>query len=130
MRKFVPILVLAFFVGISVATLEDGDLTNIDPGVFSLPILAKDGVSGGAESGLTSTQEAFLKDGDEKGATVKGMKVALVGSKAKEAYFASKEKADLPTYAAQVENYLDERLNRSGDLTVVDKLNVTEGDAA
>lgn len=55
------------------------------------------------------------------------MKVALVGSLAKEAYLATKP-ADIPTQAAQVESYLDERLNRSADLTIIDKLNVTEGE--
>ena len=110
--------------GIAAATLEDGDLSGIDPAVFDGALFTKDGVSAGAESGLTSSQEAFLKDGNELKANLTGAKVALVGSKAKEVYLATKS-AYVPTHAAQVESYLDEVLNRTSDLTVIDKLNVT-----
>jgi hypothetical protein len=57
------------------------------------------------------------------------MKIALVGSKAKDLYIDYREKQEIPDYATQVENYLDERLNRSADLTLIDRLNVTEGNS-
>jgi len=102
------------------------DLSGTDPAVFDSAQFAKDGVSGGSESDLTSSQSAFLKDGNEVDAKLPGMKVALVGSLAKEAYLDGKP-ADLPTAAAQVEDYLNDTLNRSG-VTVIDNLNVTEGE--
>lgn len=124
--KFLIVLAL-LFIGTAVATLENGDLTNIDPVVFNTAQFAKTGLSG-ADSGNTASIDAFLKDGDEKNAKIEGMKIALVGSLAKDLYMDYREKQEVPDYATQVENYLDERLNRSADLTVIDMLNVTEGE--
>ena len=127
------LLTLMFTLGIAMfiasASLEDGDLTNIDPAVFASSDFKKDGVSAGSESDLTSSMSAFLKDGNEKNAKIEGMKIALVGSKAKDLYMDYREIQEIPDYATQVENYLDERLNRSADLTLIDRLNVTEGNS-
>lgn len=127
--EILSVLLLALLAGIATAALDDGDLTNIDPAVFDSSDFKKDGVSAGSESDMTSSMAAFAKDGNEKNAKIAGMKVALVGSKAKDLYMNYREKQEIPTYAAQVENYLNEQLNRSTDLIVIDELNVTEGSA-
>ena len=80
MRILATILALALFAGItvSVATLDDGDLTDTDASVFDQPKMAKDGVDGNAPM-LTSSQTAFLAEGTEMNASLPGKKVLLLG---------------------------------------------------
>ena len=55
------------------------DLSGTDPPTFGSPKMAKDHV-GGDGPDLTTSQTAFLKDGNETNASIPGMKAALVGS--------------------------------------------------
>jgi uncharacterized protein YxeA len=72
MKFILTILALALVAGISVATLENGDLSNIDPAVFDGAQFSKEGVSAGSESDMTSSMSAFAKDGSEKDAKLAG----------------------------------------------------------
>lgn len=117
---FVSILLLA---GVAGAVVE---LSGTDPAVFDQPGMAKEGLRTMIAAEVWGTPIGW--NNAEDGAPFGGKAPLLTGSLAKDAYLNSPEKADLPDYVTQVESYLDERLNRSADLTVIDKLNVTEGE--
>lgn len=126
MRKIIFALMLVL--GMAGASLEDGDLTNIEPSVFAGTMFSKDGVG----TSQLGAEIWGVPDGwnDKKDGAAFGNKTPLLtGSLAKAAYLNGPENADLPDYAAQVATYLNERLNRSADLTVIDELNVTEGNS-
>jgi len=103
------------------------ELSGTDPAVFDQPGMAKEGLRTMIAAEVWGTPIGW--NNAEDGAPFGGKAPLLTGSLAKAAYLNSPEKADLPDYVTQVESYLDERLNRSADLTVIDKLNVTEGNS-
>lgn len=122
MRKIIFALILVL--GIAGASLEDGNLTNIDSSAFSGTMFSKDGVG----TSQLGAEIWGVPDGwnDKKDGAAFGNKTPLLtGSLAKAAYLNGPESTDLPDYAAQVATYIDERLNRSADLTIIDDLNVT-----
>lgn len=121
--KFLNIFVsMLLLVGAAGAVVE---LSGTDPAVFDQQGMAKDGLRTTIAAEVWGTPIGW--NNAEDGAPFGDNKPLLTGSLAKNAYLNSQEKADLPDYVTQVETYLDERLNRSADLTILDKMNVTEG---
>ena len=121
MKAILSILAMLTVVSIAGAVV---DLSGTDPAVFDQPSMQKDGVGTtqlGAEIWGTPLGWNNVADGKPYG----DIKPALVGSLAKEAYLNDKP-ADLPTTAAQFEDYLNKTLNRT-DVVVIDALNATEG---
>jgi len=131
------IFALMLMLGIAGASLEDGNLTNIDSSAFSGTMFSKDGVG----TSQLGAEIWGVPDGwnDKKDGAAFGNKTPLLtGSLAKAAYLNGPESTDMPDYAAQVATYLDERLNRSagpitldatGVILLQEKLNVTEGNS-
>jgi len=117
--------ILAVFFMIGMAVGEVKELSGIDfETAFSDPAMTKDGVSRDIGSVTWGTPTGWNDAAD--GTPYGNRSPALVGSLAKEAYMNSKPD-NVPTAAAQVEDYLNKTLNRS-DVTVVDNLNATSDD--
>ena len=116
------IFVAMLFIGMVDAVVN---LSGTDPAVFDQPTMQKDGVGTtqlGAEIWGTPLGWNNADDGRPYGDKTP----LLTGSLAKEAYLNGPAYKELPATAAQVEDYLNETLNRSG-VMILDALNVTEG---
>lgn len=124
MKFVLAILALAWAVGMASAVVELSG-TDFDK-AFSDPKMQNDGVGRDMGSVTWGTPAGWNDASD--GTPYGGKSPALLGSLAKDAYFGSQEKANIPKYAAQVEDYLNETLNRSG-VTIIDDLNVTNNTA-
>ena len=114
--------ILAVLITISMASAEIKELSGTDfEKAFSDPAMIKDGISRDIGSVTWGTPTGWNNAAD--GVPYGNRSPALVGSLAKTAYMNSKP-SDIPTTAAQVEEYLNETLKRS-NVTVVDNLNGT-----
>lgn len=121
--KIIGILAVFFMIGMAVGEVKELSGTDFET-AFSDPAMTKDGVSRDIGSVTWGTPTGWNNAAD--GASYGNRSPALVGSLAKEAYMNSKPD-NVPTAAAQVEDYLNKTLNRS-DVTVVDNLNATSDD--
>jgi len=107
--KLSIIFSMLLLIGAAGAVVE---LSGTDPAVFDQPVMAKEGVVKMAIAAEV-WQTPYGWNNPDDGRPFGNVSPLLTGSVAKAAYMSSKEKAALPDYAAQVEAYLDEQLNRS-----------------
>lgn len=119
--KLLNIFVTALLlIGAAGAVVE---LSGTDPAVFDQPGMVKDGLRTQIAAEVWGTPIGWNNVAD---GTPYGDKTPLLtGSLAKDAYLSGPAYKDLPSTAAQVDEYLNGTLNRSADLTIIDDLNVT-----
>ena len=114
MKNIFVILALVLLISTASAVVE---LSGTDPAIFDQPMMTKDGIRTQISAEVWGTPNGWNNAAD--GTPFGDKTPLLVGSLAKAAGMGMK--------AIQTETYLDNAINFSDNLTIIDDLNVTEG---